>query len=68
ACLRSETVRGWLELAPTRARTRAAFFRAGAVREERPGDGGGYLLQVELPRSEYQRLCQREGLEPSLLG
>ena len=68
ACLRRETVRGWLELAPTRARTRAAFFRAGAVREERPGDGGGYLLQVELPRSEYQRLCQREGLEPLLLG
>ena len=25
------------------------------------------LLEVELPRREYQRLCRREGLEPSAL-
>lgn len=65
--LRSETVQGWLKLAPAEGRARAAFFRVGAVREERLGQDGHYLLQVELPRSEYQRLCQREGLSPSLL-
>lgn len=65
--LQGETVQGWLELAPAEGRARAAFFRAGAVREERLGQDGRYLLQVELPRSEYQRLCQREGLLPSRL-
>lgn len=65
--LQGETVQGWLELAPAEGRARAAFFRAGAVREERLGQDGRYLLQVELPRSEYQRLCQREGLTPSRL-
>ncbi|MGH8279170.1 MAG: ribosome rescue GTPase HflX [Gammaproteobacteria bacterium] len=61
------TVQGWLELAPAEARARAALFRAGAVRSERLSTDGHYLLQVELPRSEYRRLCQREGWPPSRL-
>ncbi|MGH8283448.1 MAG: ribosome rescue GTPase HflX [Gammaproteobacteria bacterium] len=65
--LRNETVQGWLRLAPAMSRARAAFFRLGAVRGETLEQDGSYLLQVELPRSEYQRLCQREGLSPSLL-
>ncbi len=66
-CLRSETVQGWLKLAPAQSRARAAFFGLGAVREEKVEQDGSSLLQVELPRSEYQRLCRREGLNPSLL-
>ena len=65
--LRSETVHGWLRLAPAKSRARAAFFQLGAVRGEKLEQDGSYLLQVELPRSEYQRLCHREGLSPSLL-
>ncbi|MGA9852697.1 MAG: ribosome rescue GTPase HflX [Gammaproteobacteria bacterium] len=65
--LRSETVQGWLRLAPAKSRARAAFFQLGAVREEKQEQDGSYLLQVQLPRSEYQRLCHREGLSPSLL-
>jgi GTP-binding protein HflX len=68
ARLRGDTGQGWLELAPAESRARAALFRAGAVRGEKLGQDGNLLLQVELPRSEYQRLCQREGLRPSLLG
>ena len=65
--LRSETVHGWLRLAPAKSRARAALFQLGAVRGEKLEQDGSYLLRVELPRSEYQRLCHREGLSPSLL-
>jgi GTP-binding protein HflX len=65
--LRGDTVRGWLKLGPMQARARAALFDLGAVRDERDEGDGGFLLEVELPRREYQRLCRREGLEPSAL-
>ncbi|HET7176077.1 MAG TPA: ribosome rescue GTPase HflX [Gammaproteobacteria bacterium] len=67
ARLKGDTVRGWLKLGPLQARARAAFFDLGAVRAEKGDDDGGYLLEVELPRREYHRLCRREGLEPSAL-
>ena len=44
-----------------------ALFDLGAVRSEKGDEEGGYLLEVELPRREYQRLCRREGLEPEAL-
>ena len=65
--LRGDTVRGWLKLGPLQARARAALFDLGAVRNEKDEGDGGFLLEVELPRREYQRLCRREGLEPSAL-
>ena len=65
--LRGDTIHGWLRLAPAQSRVRAAFFGLGAVREEKVEQDGSYLLQVELLRSEYQRLCRREGLNPALL-
>ncbi|HEX5339611.1 MAG TPA: ribosome rescue GTPase HflX [Gammaproteobacteria bacterium] len=65
--LYSDIVQGWLRLAPAQGRARAAFFGLGAVREEKLDQDGSYLLQVELPRNEYQRLCHREGLNPVLL-
>jgi GTPase len=62
-----DNVQGWLRLAPAQGRARAAFFGVGAVREEKLEQDGSYLLQIELPRSEYQRLCHREGLNPASL-
>jgi len=67
ARLKSDTVHGWIRLSPTHARARAAFFDLGAVRSEKGDEEGGYLLEVELPRREYHRLCRREGLEPGTL-
>ncbi|HEX4300337.1 MAG TPA: ribosome rescue GTPase HflX [Gammaproteobacteria bacterium] len=67
ARLKSDTVHGWIRLPPSHARARAAFFDLGAVRSEKGDEEGGYLLEVELPRREYQRLCRREGLEPEAL-
>ncbi|MGE5624775.1 MAG: ribosome rescue GTPase HflX [Bacillota bacterium] len=65
--LRSDTVHGWLKLGPNHGRARAALFDLGAVLREKDEADGGFLLEVELPRREYQRLCRREGLEPSAL-
>ncbi len=65
--LRRETVQGWLRLAPADSRVRAALFQLGAVRGEKLEQDGSYLLKVELPRSDYQQFCRREGLSPSLL-
>jgi GTP-binding protein HflX len=67
ACLHIDTVRGWIKLSPAHGRARAALFGLGAVRSEKDDGDGGCLLEVELPRREYHRLCQREGLEPSAL-
>jgi len=67
ARLKGDTVRGWLKLTPSQARARAALFDLGAVRSEKGEGDGGFLLEVELPRREYQRFCRREGLEPSVL-
>jgi GTP-binding protein HflX len=65
--LRSDTVHGWLRLSPAHGRARAALFDLGAVRSEKDDADGGFLLEVELPRREYHRLCRREGLEPGAL-
>ena len=65
--LKSDTVHGWIHLSPAHARARAAFFDLGAVKSEKGDEEGGYLLEVELPKREYQRLCRREGLEPDTL-
>lgn len=65
--LKGDTVHGWLKLGPLQARARAALFDLGAVRHEKGEEDGGFLLEVELPRREYQRFCRREGLEPSAL-
>ncbi|HSN16628.1 MAG TPA: ribosome rescue GTPase HflX [Gammaproteobacteria bacterium] len=67
ARLRSDTLHAWIRLPPSHARARAAFFDLGAVKNEKGDEEGGYLLEVELPRREYQRLCRREGLEPEAL-
>jgi len=67
ARLKSDTLHAWIRLPPSHARARAAFFDLGAVKSEKGDEQGGYLLEVELPRREYQRLCRREGLEPEAL-
>ncbi|MCG8435583.1 MAG: GTPase HflX, partial [Gammaproteobacteria bacterium] len=59
---RREMVNGWVELDATQGGIRAKLFALGAVREERPSDDGGWRLQVEIPRREYQKLCRGRGM------
>ncbi len=40
-------------------RLRALFYEQGAVTSERLSDAGDYILQVQLPKLEYERILQR---------
>ena len=54
--LGSERVAGWYRIGPADARGRARLFELGAVVEERSDDEGGWLVEVDLPRREFERL------------
>ena len=60
---RGHSVRGRLRLPPRDGRLRAQLFEAGAVLGEDFDESGHWLLDVELPRRDYEALAEREWLE-----
>jgi GTP-binding protein HflX len=50
-----------LHLEGTDARLRARLFEIGAVSSERVAENGHWILQIELPRSEAERLASAPG-------
>ena len=52
-----------LELSPDQGGLRAALYRLGAVESEDYADDGTALLQVRLPRADWNRLMKK-GPEP----
>ena len=62
---RSDVVSGHLRLGPGDGRLRALLFEQGAVVGENHAKEGGWELDVELKRRDYERLRKRE---PSLAG
>ncbi|GAB6043919.1 ribosome rescue GTPase HflX [Endothiovibrio diazotrophicus] len=60
---RGRSVRGRLRLPPRDGRLRAQLFAAGAVLGEALDESGHWLLDVELPRRDYEALAAREWLE-----
>ncbi|MCX2982731.1 GTPase HflX [Halieaceae bacterium IMCC14734] len=60
--LGGELVQEWIDLAPEQGRMRAALYRHSAVQEERTRDDGHALLQVKLPRADWERLLAAEHL------
>jgi GTP-binding protein HflX len=62
--LHREHVTRLVRLGPADGRLRARLFEAGRVLEDRVTDTGGWELEVELPRADYERLLRQErGLE-----
>ncbi len=57
---RRDTVRGHLSLGPAEGRLRAILFEQGAIVHENHGDAGGWELEVELRRRDYDRLMKHE--------
>ncbi len=57
---RGEVVQKHLLLGPGEGRLRALLFAGGWVRSEAQQEQGGWSLEVELPRAEYQRLLKSE--------
>ncbi|MCG8426606.1 MAG: GTPase HflX [Chromatiales bacterium] len=63
-----EHVNKLVKLGPGDGRLRAAFFRLGKVLSETITDDGGWEMEVQLPRMEYERLLQSENdLEKQLI-
>ena len=60
---RSDVVSGHVRLGPADGRLRALLFEQGAVVSENHAKDGGWELDVELKRRDYERLKKRE---PSL--
>lgn len=59
-----DTIAGWLTLSAEQGRLRSKLFGLGAVREERTTGAGEWVMNVRLPRRDYQQLHRREGLGP----
>ncbi len=59
--------RGWLTLQPENARERAMLYDHDAVRHERIGDTGEYILQVEIAEQDWQRFIKRTGITAELV-
>jgi GTP-binding protein HflX len=67
--LHHEHVRRRIRLNPADGRLRARLFEAGRVLNDRPTDSGGWELEVEFPRADYERLLRQEGeLEQRFVG
>ncbi|MCB1775272.1 MAG: GTPase HflX [Gammaproteobacteria bacterium] len=56
----ADRVRGHLHLRPEDGRLRALLFEQGAIRRENHAKDGGWELDVELARREYERMKKRE--------
>ena len=66
--LHREHVRRLVRLGPVDGRLRARLFEAGRVLDDRVTEEGGWELEVEFPRADYERLLRQErGLERRML-
>ena len=61
-------VAGHMHLDASEARARSKLYDAGIVKAEADDGAGGWDLEIEAPRSAYDRLCREAGLEPGRLG
>lgn len=62
--LSEDIVQKSILLEHTEARLRAQFYAAGAVTGESIAEDGRQLLNVRLPRIDFNRLLKREGWQP----
>ena len=58
---------GWLTLQPQNARERAMLYDHDAVRHERIGETGEYILQLEIAEQDWQRFIKRTGITAELV-
>ncbi len=54
-----DIVREELHIPAHNGRLRALFYAQGAVTAERISEAGEYILQVQLPKQDYERILQR---------
>lgn len=62
----SDQVRGWLQLPADAGRLRAAIYQTGQVLTDEHDENGGWWLEIQISRHEFEALCRREGREYAL--
>lgn len=65
--VRPQRRRGWLTLQPQNARERAMLYDRDAVKNERIGATGEYILQLEIAEQDWQRFIKRTGITAELV-
>ena len=65
--LRRKKVRGLIQLHPSQGRQRALLFDMGAVKQEKPADDGGWILELEMVERDFRRFLKREKLPADIL-
>jgi GTP-binding protein HflX len=59
--LAGKRVCNWIRLAGKDARLRARFFEMGAVSEEKIAEDGAWLLLIDLPKNQAERMAGQSG-------
>ena len=65
--LGNDMIQGRLSLTPAQGKIRARLFQAGAIRAEEYSDKGELLLDIRMPRGDYERIAKQEGLSAECL-
>ena len=63
--LSDDILQGQLTLRPEQGRVRARLYKLGAIQSESCLECGDILLNIRLPRPDYERLAKQEGLNDS---
>ena len=63
--LSDDILQGQLTLKPSQGRIRARLYKLGAILNESCSEDGDIVLEIRLPRSDFERLAKQEGLSES---
>ncbi|MGI2029226.1 ribosome rescue GTPase HflX [Endozoicomonas acroporae] len=63
--LSDDMLQGQLTLKPAQGRIRARLYKLGAIQSEAYSDSGDVVLDIRLPKSDFERLSKQEGLSES---
>ena len=64
--LAEDMVEGSLSLAPSQGKLRARLYQLGAIRNEAYDDNGHLILDIRMPRHDFDRITKQEGLSLAL--
>ncbi|AMO54749.1 GTPase HflX [Endozoicomonas montiporae] len=65
--LGEDLVQGTLRLEPAQGKVRSRLYQLGAIQSEEYAETGELLLDIRLPRHDFDRISKQEGLQKSCL-
>ncbi|MGI9279114.1 MAG: ribosome rescue GTPase HflX [Endozoicomonas sp.] len=65
--LGDDMIQGRLQLQAAQGKVRARLYQMGAIQSEGYSDSGELLLDIRMPRSDFERVAKQEGLQADCL-